>query len=253
VNNDYKLKLNFLFLVLSFGTLKLFSQVSDEPWVKLQNDRIDTLMSILTKADPQFFWVKFHSIPNDTIIQRVCTQGTLPFDYCLLADGNSLNIQYLNDTLWYLYGTVVGYWSYPFIFKTTNAGKSWQKILDIMPIPWNCIPLWAKDFVVYRTLDKNLFHMFNSSEGIWIVTLKNHRIIYRLTNDGGLTWKNKSAKLKNISAENDGYYLINKIYTDSFCIKISIKHYVLMNESVWVTSPTDFTVEYNHPLHKFLK
>jgi hypothetical protein len=92
-----------------------------------------------------------------------------------------MNILFVNRYLGFLYGNLTGYMFYPFLFRTEDAGKTWQRIkLNTAGTPFR----------------KSDFFMFNETRGIQFNNWNSEPIIkYSLTSDGGKTWKNRTFKI----------------------------------------------------------
>lgn len=162
---------------------------------------------------------------KDTLIQRIYSDSVNhPFQ--LLHTPSNLNIQHLNDSIWYLYGTRVEYAPYPFIFRTTNSGASWETIME----SWTETKIQYEN--AYKNMDEKSFHMFDQMKGIWIVRLQNNKVDYRITNDGGFTWKNRSFRVKNGSKLKNGSSDIDVKYSEDNSVQISICGY-LKSDDKW--------------------
>ena len=69
-------------------------------------------------------------------------------------------------------------------------------------------------------------------KGIWIVRLQNNKVDYRITNDGGFTWKNRSFRVKNGSKLKNGSSDIDVKYSEDNSVQISICGY-LKSDDKW--------------------
>lgn len=118
----------------------------------------------------------------------------------------NLSFQFTDSVTGFVYGNELGYGYWPFLFKTTDAGLHWNRLL-FKPIE-DGVPIY-----------KDNFYMFNKNEGILIYNTNNikrllngkyvTKLQYYLTQDGGKTWKQKSKRLKtrNIHLENNPRYM----------------------------------------------
>lgn len=109
----------------------------------------------------------------------------------LLNEGNLLseiNIFFVDESLGFIYGYITGFAHYPFLFKTEDAGKTWNAT------GFNTYPY--EDFIIGTPLRKSDFFMFNKEQGILLCNWGGEPILkYKLTNDGGETWESKSYEL----------------------------------------------------------
>jgi photosystem II stability/assembly factor-like uncharacterized protein len=104
-------------------------------------------------------------------------------DSLLKSSGNpieNIDIHFLDKQYGFVFGNEVGYAFYPFILKTENGGKTWQR------------QLFSNGAIGSPILSDNFF-MFDKQKGITIANWGDEsKFNYYITEDGGKTWKNKS-------------------------------------------------------------
>ncbi len=119
----------------------------------------------------------------------------------------SLNIQFVNKSLGFIYGYSAIYAFYPVLFRTDDGGKTWQTIYA----GGTGTPLRRSD----------LF-MFNETKGIIVNNWNNEPFFhYMLTADGGKTWEQHRYKIsrKDIRILNaDG--MLNEVYSEDGVVTI---------------------------------
>ena len=69
-------------------------------------------------------------------------------------------------------------------------------------------------------------------DGIWIIGLQNNKVDFRITNDGGFTWKNRRFRVKNGSDLKNGSSVIDAKYFEDNSVQISIYGH-LKNDGTW--------------------
>lgn len=97
------------------------------------------------------------------------------------------NIQFVNDSVGFFYGTAIGYGYCAFVFRTDNGGRTWQQ-LHI-----------TKES--YYTIAPHQFYMFNEQQGIALARLSKDTMSYYLTDDGGRTWQSHNISLNGLQHE----------------------------------------------------
>lgn len=104
----------------------------------------------------------------------------------------ALFMKFISVNTGFIYGYEHGFGYFPILYKTTDAGKTWARVL------------FEKNETLCP-LYKDSFHMFNQKQGIAIVNpifllskkeYSKNNFDYFITNDGGLTWEKKSLVLK---------------------------------------------------------
>jgi photosystem II stability/assembly factor-like uncharacterized protein len=119
----------------------------------------------------------------------------------------SLNIHFVKKNLGFIYGYTAVYAFYPMLFRTEDGGKTWQTIFaGGMGTP----------------LRRSDFFMFNESRGIIVSNWNNEpNFYYKLTDDGGKTWKHHTFKIstKNIRILNaEG--LLGEVYSEDGLVTV---------------------------------
>lgn len=105
----------------------------------------------------------------------------------------NLNFQFLTDKTAFVYGNEQGYGIWPFLYKTTDGGISWQKLL-----------FEKREYGA--TINKDNFFMFDDKRGILVYNTdgfpwrkkkkRKPQFKYYITTNGGKSWKKKSKTLK---------------------------------------------------------
>ncbi len=192
-----------IFIVASIS----YSQLNDTSEVIMQVQIIDSnqdIHLILNNNEYHLIVVNDKKVIKDKIeIPALNTPGEI----------ENISIQFINENLGYIYGNTVAYTFYPFILKTIDGGKSWNKIL------------FNKELIQVPLLKDNFF-MFDSLKGIAVTNWNSSpNFIYYLTKDGGNSWEKKSVKMKDksiriLNSEN----FTNSFYSKSGEITILIKN-----------------------------
>ncbi len=209
----------------------LIAQTIDNQEQIYVNPRIDSTISFLEPLAPFTKRIHFHIPSSNKVYDRSYTDSTCPFNessFNLSHLASNLNIQYLNDSVWFIYGTRTEYAYYPYVFRTTDTGLSWQTIIRSNPNVHN-------RKIDYISMRKNLFHMFDLINGIWIVKLENNHVNYRITSDGGFTWKNRSFFFKRAKEIEINSSVFDVSYKEANSIQISIKGY-FKKDGKWTNS-----------------
>lgn len=155
----------------------------------------------------------FFVLENKKIFKSAAVEKTdtfrLRLDTIIYSTGNpkaELHLQFTDSLNGFIFGNEMGYGYWPFLFKTTNGGKNWERKL-FKPSEGG-VPIL-----------KDNFFMFDTQRGILIQNRNNVKqllngktkvsLVYYLTKDGGETWTEKSFPLKtrNIRLENSEYFL----------------------------------------------
>jgi hypothetical protein len=82
---------------------------------------------------------------------------------------NAINIQFVNDSVGYIFGHTVGYGYCSFIFRTADYGNSWQRL-----------SIGNR----HNTLSSKKFYMFNEYQGIALPYIYGDTLSYYLTERG---------------------------------------------------------------------
>ena len=173
------------FIVLNCGYS--YAQIEDSLWRAYEDRNIDSSITLYTHKIEKKFKVEFSLKDQDTIIIREYNEAT---------DGVALNnflsshtleplwIQYLNDSTWYVFGNHKDFALFPYIYRTTNAGLSWETIFESWPEKLNLPSI------------SSMFHMYDINHGIWLVGLNKNWVDYRTTSDGGYTWQDRRFRVR---------------------------------------------------------
>jgi len=132
---------------------------------------------------------------NDTIVNYI---DSIQHAHC--SPPNS--IFFINDSVGFFTESGGCYASYDWLFRTTDKGKTWKFIETGSRTSSN------SEFCM---LTNKTFYMFDEIKGIIIWDIKDGKLIYSLTSDGGISWKMNTHKVKanineiqNISYSADG-------------------------------------------------
>ncbi len=132
------------------------------------------------------------------------------------------SIFFINENTGYLLMSGGCYSVDNLIYKTSDSGKSWTKVLDIR----------NSDFAM--NLNTDIFYMFNEKNGIILWKIKSQYLFCSITNDGGNTWQEKQIK---IDVSEDINELANIHFSTSGQIIL-----VARKKSLYVTSNADAVV-----------
>lgn len=111
---------------------------------------------------------------NDTIVNFI---DSVQHAHC--SPPNS--IFFINDSIGFFTESGGCYASYNWLFRTNNRGLSWQRIESGSRTDGNSL----------KMLTNESFYMFNELKGIIVWKIEEGRLIYSLTNDGGINWIQK--------------------------------------------------------------
>lgn len=134
-------------------------------------------------------------LTNDTLVNYI---DSIQHAHC-----SPLNsIFFINDSVGFFTESGGCYASYDWLFRTTDKGKTWKFIETGSRTSGN------SEFCM---LSNKTFYMFDEIKGIIIWDVKDGKLIYSLTSDGGISWKIYTQKVKanineiqNISYSADG-------------------------------------------------
>ncbi|MFZ5471610.1 MAG: WD40/YVTN/BNR-like repeat-containing protein [Myxococcota bacterium] len=113
----------------------------------------------------------------------------------------SISIQFVSPTTGFLYGYTTGYGYFPFLYRTADAGKTWQRL--------------ALSRGADPRLRRNNFFMFDDKRGIVLTNWD----VYFITQDGGVTWSQRQFMLKPVR---NGH--LEPFYTTSGQVTVVIRH-----------------------------
>jgi hypothetical protein len=192
-NKNKQLAGRFCTLVLTFFVVlncsNSYAQTKDSLWEVYGERNVDPSIKLYRHKTEQKIRAEFHLGQQDTIIVREYneTANEFPPNTIILSNrSNFLFIQFLNDSTWYIFGNRVEFAFYPYIFRTTNAGISWEPLVQTWPEQSNITKM------------SSLFRMYDVTHGIWVIGLESNKLKYRITEDGGYTWEYKQIRLKRL-------------------------------------------------------
>jgi len=206
---------NFLIFIFSvFGLANIFSQASDTTEKLIQ---IQLLSSKEAYMLVQKKWYvgndsSLHSNLRSRIELKYSNDDGLTYKFCNLdsvlsvLNGNlstdNLNIHFVNKSLGFIYGYSAFYAFYPLLFRTEDAGKTWQTIF--------AGPIGTP----FRRSD---FFMFDEKKGIIVNNWNSEPYFkYMLTKDGGKNWKQHSFEIsRNDIRILNADSLLNQIYSEN--------------------------------------
>lgn len=135
-------------------------------------------------------------LTNDTILHYM---DSIQHAHC--SPPNS--IFFVNDSTGFFTESGGCYASYNWLFRTTDRGLTWKFIESGSRTDGNS----------FRLLNNESFYMFNELHGIIVWELKEGKLIYSLTSDGGVNWtkhrqvvmsKDNRKEIQSISFSADG-------------------------------------------------
>ncbi len=203
-----------LFLI---GT-SCFSQLPDSTWIGLGNRNIDSSMAVYYHGKTENLRVVYNPSQDKEVIVEYVDSSRFFLDGFNLSHLSSvINIQYLTDSIWFIYGTRTEYAHYPVILCSRNAGQTWAYVLRHE----------LNDPDVY--LERKSFFMFDENHGIWIIDRGRNSIRYRITQDGGTTWKNKRIhyKWKRLSAHQRE--ILRSRFTQSGEVELTVDFFMIID------------------------
>lgn len=142
-------------------------------------------------ADSTYEYVVTFSLPDTILERRYSGEDGHPFG--IIQTPSKADLYILDDRTFYLYGTRMEYAYYPFIYRTTDAGITWQTVYQTWPDHYD------------KPLLKDRFCMLNQHRGIWILSVNKRWVRYRLTRDGGFTWKEKRKRVRSTAFKVEDY------------------------------------------------
>lgn len=89
------------------------------------------------------------------------------------------SIFFINDSTGFFTESGGCYASYNWLFRTTNKGLTWKKIVSGSRTDGNS----------FQMLSNKSFYMFNELKGIIIWKIEEGNLIYSVTSDGGISWR----------------------------------------------------------------
>lgn len=150
---------------------------------------------------------------DQTIFRSAPLNGTdtftLKIDSIIRSTGNpkeNIHLFFTDAQHGFIYGNEMGYGFWPFLFKTDDGGKHWERKL-------------FKPYQGGTEINQDNFYMFDNKRGILIYNTDNRvkfvegtkqYFKYYITDDGGDTWKKKKLKLKHaqgLRIENNHYFM----------------------------------------------
>lgn len=219
-----KTLLSFIFSLFLFAALA-------------NDENKDSISQIQKIGEKEFYYLVDSDASNDTMgsflhrnyTLKYTNDGGKTFNHrhldkindMLLKAGNPLseiNILFIDKSVGFIYGYITGYAHYPFLFKTKDAGKTWD-VID-----FNTSSTDATN--VGTPLRESDFFMFNKKRGIMLCNWGSESTLkYKLTTDGGTTWTFKSYELndKDFRIMNAKEYL-SAIYSEEGEVTIIIEN-----------------------------
>jgi hypothetical protein len=159
-----------------------------------------TLIRLIANSSPdenKRYSIEFvNRLTNDTLVNFI---DSVQHAYC--SPPNS--IFFINDSIGFFTESGGCYASYNWLFRTYDRGLTWKYIESGSRTDGNS----------FRMLNNDSFFMFNETKGIIIWEIKDGKLIYSLTSDGGKNWTfysklsldlNKSIEFQSISFSKDG-------------------------------------------------
>jgi hypothetical protein len=167
----------------------------------LTNGKLIRLISNSSADENKRYSIEFiNRLTNDTIVNFI---DSVQHAHC--SDPNS--IFFTNDSTGFFTESGGCYASYNWLFRTNDRGLTWSHIKSGSRTDGNA----------FRMLNNESFFMFNESIGIIVWQINDGKLIYSLTNDGGINWtmhsqlkfaKNNLIEFQNIGFSNDGQVII---------------------------------------------
>jgi hypothetical protein len=162
----------------------------------LNSGKLIRLISNSSADENKRYSIEFiNRLTNDTLVNYI---DSIQHAHC--SPPNS--IFFINDSVGFFTESGGCYASYDWLFRTTDKGKTWKFIETGSRTSGN------SEFCM---LSNKTFYMFDEIKGIIIWDVKDGKLIYSLTSDGGISWKINTQKVKanineiqNISYSADG-------------------------------------------------
>jgi hypothetical protein len=173
-------------LLLGFLLIQMISMASTKDSIYASSTIGQTTFE-LKIIDKKLSLVKSDALERHVFITRL--------DSIVYSTGNPLeniSMQFATEQLGFIVGNEMGYGYWPFVFRTTDGGLTWERQL-------------FKDHEYGAPIYKEHFNMFNKQQGILIHNTdpidrirsdkKGLFLRYYLTKDGGKTWHKKKVKI----------------------------------------------------------
>lgn len=117
-------------------------------------------------------------LTNDTIVNYI---DSVQHAHC--SPPNS--IFFINDSIGFFTESGGCYASYNWLFRTTDMGLTWKFIESGSRTDGNS----------FRMLNNESFYMFNELNGIIVWEIKEGKLVYSITKDGGVNWTTKTQSI----------------------------------------------------------
>ncbi len=195
---------------------------------------VRTVKADTAQYPSSYFLLKFTEDGGTSFIEHPMTQVS---EGMYGGSNEQIHISFVNRQLGFVFGHSMEYGFWPFVFRTADGGISWQRV--------------AFEKGEYGTpLYYQHFFMFNERQGILLQNWSSPgKLHYLLTNDGGITWKKRSFKLRNTDmlVRNEGggisaYYSADGIAT---VVIVQLDHDLRKNNRVAVVRSENFGADFH--------
>ena len=193
--------MKFILLVFSFVSV-LHSQAQKRYplQVQLLGDYTITLQ-ILSEENrvPDYVLEFFNKKTQETLSVTIDSIDHVP---C----GN-ISAQFVNEKLGFIYETGGCYATYNWLYRTEDGGNTWKRVI-------------AKIDNEFSYIRGKEFFMFNEKSGIVLWQMKDEQLTWLVTNDGGLTWTNKTENFKDVGEQFQ--YIIQTSFNENGIITLHV-------------------------------
>lgn len=167
-----------LLLCLKATTWTQSATVIDEQ--VLSNGKLIRLTANASPDENKRYAIVFiNRLTNDTVVNYM---DSIQHAHC--SPPNS--IFFINDSVGFFTESGGCYASYNWLFRTTDRGLTWKFVESGSRTDGNS----------FRMLNNKSFYMFDALRGIIIWEIKDGKLIYSLTSDGGVNWTTTSQAVK---------------------------------------------------------
>lgn len=203
----FKISYLIIFYFFMHGNNMVYAQGRDESYTEYSNITSDSSFYILYDTLTPAIHVTFKTPFKIGNVSRTYrdSKSVVLFKQFSLFTSNRLQTQFVNDSVWFIYGDRISYAYYPFIAATNDSGKTWNIILET----------WGKRY--NWPIGGNRLHFYNEDKGVWMNNIIYRTLSYRTTSDGGKTWENQKFHFSYIKAPQWNFTSHYKIaYDDTF-------------------------------------